>query len=89
MGLTKQEKKMLERLQQKAEEPDTPEPGRSFNINVDLGDPKQVEAARKLGLSGILDDDDDDDDDDDRDDDDDAQTEKTGPKRRGYFEGGK
>lgn len=71
---------MLEALMKKKDEPDTPPHGRSFNINVDLSDPKQVEQARKLGLSDLLFGDDDDDDDTDPEPDPDE-----GPRRRGYF----
>ena len=72
---------MLERLQQKAEEPDAPPVGRSVNFNVDLGNKDAVALALKHGL--LTEDDLDDDGDDDGGDDDDKGD--TPPKRRGYF----
>ena len=82
MGLSKDEQKMLKRLQAKAEEPDPPAVGRTLSASIDLGDEKQVAAAKKYGF---LPPDDDDGDDDDDDDDDDADADHP-PRRRGYFD---
>jgi hypothetical protein len=91
MGLTQKETRMLEALMRKKDQPDAPPASRSLNISIDLGDEKQVERARGLGLLDWItgDDDGDGDGDDDKngkngdgdgdDDDDDV------PRRRGYF----
>jgi len=84
MGLTSEEKKMLRKLQQKAEAPDPPEIGKTLNVSVDLSNPKSVAAAIKYGfLSGPDDDGSDDTDDEEMEDgsDDDDDT----PVRNGYF----
>jgi hypothetical protein len=81
MGLSAKERKMLDALTKKAEEPDAPGVGKTLNVSIDLGDEKQVARAQKLGLLDV-----EDDDDDDSDDDDDDQTDET-PRRRGYFKG--
>lgn len=81
MGLSASEKKMLERLQAKAEEPDAPPVGRTLNASIDLGDPKQVALAQKFGFLTADEVEDDIDGDDDNDDDKGDET----PKRRGYF----
>lgn len=83
MGLSKEEKRQLKALQQKEQEPDAPPIGKSVNFSVDLGDPKQVETAKSLGLLGFLQGDNDDDDE--NDDDDDDENAETGPRRKGYF----
>lgn len=80
MGLTAKEKKALEALQRKAEEPDPPAIGRSATFNIDLGDKEQVSLAQRLGLIPGDDDADDDADEDGSDDEGDET-----PKRRGYF----
>lgn len=77
MGLSAKERRLLENLQRKAEEPDPPTTGRSLHFNIDLGDPKQIAQAIKLGL--LPGDDDDDDADDDK-----NELEEA-PRRRGYF----
>lgn len=79
MGLSSKERRLLESLQRKAEEPDPPTTGRSLHFNIDLGDPKQIAQAIKLGLLPG------DDDDDDEGDDDNQQVKEEGPRRRGYF----
>lgn len=81
MGLSEKEKKILERLTKKAEEPDSAPVGKSVSVHVDLSDAKQVALAIKHGFLGADDLDDDDDGDDDGDDDKPDET----PKRRGYF----
>lgn len=79
MGLSSKERRLLESLQRKAEEPDPPTTGRSLHFNIDLGDPKQIAQAIKLGLLPG------DDDDDDEGDDDSQRVNEEGPRRRGYF----
>ena len=79
MGLNAKEKKLLESLTKKAEEPDAGPVSKSVRVNVDLSDPKSVALAIKHGFLDPDEDDDDDDDADDKDDKDDT------PKRRGYF----
>ena len=74
MGLSKEEKEVLERLSAKAKEPDTPSGNISFNL--DLSNDAAWDRARKLGLIPADDDTDDDDADDDADD---------KPSRPGYF----
>lgn len=81
MGLNAKEKKLLESLTKKSEEPDAGPVSKSVRVNVDLSDPKSVALAIK---HGFLDPDDDDDDDGDDDSDDKDDT----PKRRGYFADG-
>ena len=82
MGLTSKEKKLLENLTRKAEEPDAGPVSKSVNVLVDLKDAASVAMAKKFGF---LPDDDDDTDDDDTDDTDDADKGDDTPKRRGYF----
>ena len=82
MGLTEQEAAILAKLMKKKDEPDAPQHGRSFNITVDLGDEKQVERARRLGLSDLLGLDDTNGDGDSGEG---AEGEEA-PKRRGFFE---
>lgn len=76
--LSREEAKMLKRLQQRAEAPDDAPVGRTISAHVDLTDPKSIAAAIKHGFlsSDEVDDDDDDDDDDDPED---------TPTRKGYF----
>lgn len=50
MGLSAAEKKALERLQAKAEEPDPAPVSKSISATVDLSDPKSVAAAIKHGF---------------------------------------
>jgi hypothetical protein len=78
VALSAKEKKMLEALQAKAEEPDHSPTHRTANYSIDLSDSKAVALAKKLGLLG-------DDDDDDDDDDEDEGKEET-PKRKGFFD---
>lgn len=89
MALSSKEQKLLENLLKKKDEPERPEPGKNLNISIDLGDDKQVEKARRLGLlDWIMGDDDDDDDDDKKTDDDDDDSDDDDddvPRRRGYF----
>jgi len=85
MGLSAREAKILERLMKKKDEPDPPSIGKTLNISMDLGDEKQVERARGLGLLGFITDDDDDDDTDDEKNDDETDDDDA-PKRRGYFQ---
>ena len=80
MGLTDKEKRLMEKLQRKAEEPDAGPVSKSVNVLVDLKDAASVAMAKKFGF--LPNDDDDDDDDDDSDDDSEADD---APKRRGYF----
>lgn len=81
MGLSEKEKKMLDRLTKKAEEPDAPAMGTSRSFHIDLSDNKAVALAKSLGLLGG-----DDDDDDDDDEDDDREADDT-PNRGGFFGG--
>lgn len=80
VGLNAKEKKLLDSLTKKAEEPDSGPVSKSVRVNVDLSDPKSVALAIKHGFLDP-DEDDDDDDTDSKDDDDKDDT----PKRRGYF----
>jgi hypothetical protein len=82
VGLTSKEKKLLENLTRKAEEPDAGPVSKSVNVLVDLKDAASVAMAKKFGF--LPDDDDADDDDADGDADTDAEGDDT-PKRRGYF----
>jgi hypothetical protein len=83
VGLSASEKKLLEKLTKKAEEPDAGPVSKSVRVNVDLSDPKSVALAIKHGfLDPDEEDDDDDGDKDDKDDKDET------PKRRGYFADG-
>lgn len=50
MGLSASEKKALERLQKKAEEPDPAPVSKSISATVDLSDPKSIAAAIKHGF---------------------------------------
>lgn len=50
MGLTPEEKKLMERLSRKAEEPDPPAVGKSVNVVVDLANAAQVKLAQKFGF---------------------------------------
>lgn len=50
MGLSAAEKKALERLQQKADEPDPAPVSKSISASVDLSDPKSIAAAIKHGF---------------------------------------
>ena len=79
MGLSAAEKKMLEKLQAKAEEPDPPQIARSLTASINLGNKDEVALAKKYGFLPP-DDDDEDDTGGDEDEADDA------PKRKGYFE---
>lgn len=79
VGLTADEKKLMERLARKAEEPDEPPMGKSVSFSIDLGDDKQIAKAIKLGLLNPFSDDEDEDKEDKEDEKDDA------PKRGGYF----
>jgi hypothetical protein len=72
---------MLEALQKKAEEPDGPKVA-AVNVTVDLGDEKQLQRAKSLGLLGALFGSDDDD----EDGEDEEAEEDEAPKRRSYFE---
>lgn len=75
MALSKEEKEQLDALTKKSKERDKPE-GR-LNVNLDLGDDKQVERAKKYGfLPG---------DDDEGEGDGDGDGDEETPKRRGYF----
>lgn len=79
--LSKKEEAMFKALQEKMEAPDAPSIGRSVNVTIDLGDPKQVARAIKMGL---LDNDEDDDTEDDGAGGDDDDSDDT-PRRKGYF----
>lgn len=81
MGLTAAEKKMLERLSKKAEEPDAPPVSRSITATVDLSDPKSIAAAIKHGFLTSDEVEDLQDDEGDGESDEGDET----PKRRGYF----
>lgn len=81
MGLSPAEKKALERLQRKAEEPDPPAVGRSVTASVDLSDPKSIAAAIKYGFLTESEVEDLQDDEGDGESDEGDET----PKRRGYF----
>lgn len=81
MGLTAAEKKALERLQRKAEEPDAPPVSRSITATVDLSDPKSIAAAIKHGFLTSDEVEDLQDDEGDGESDEGDET----PKRRGYF----
>lgn len=48
--LSKEEQRMLRRLQEKSEAPDAPPIGKTVNVAVDLGDKNQVAMAQRLGL---------------------------------------
>lgn len=72
MGLTSKEKKLLESLQEKAEQEDPPTTGRSVSYHVDLSDNAAVAMAKKLGLLS-----------DDDDDDDEEEEVEEAPKRKG------
>ncbi len=80
MPLSKKEAAMLEALQKKAEEPDGPKVA-AVNVTVDLGDEKQLQRARSLGLLGALFGSEDDEDGEDE-----ETEEDEAPKRRSYFE---
>lgn len=82
MGLTPKEKRLMEKLSRKAEEPDEGPISKSVNVVVDLKDAASVALAKKFGFLPGDDDDDDDDDDDNEDDERDADD---APRRRGYF----
>jgi hypothetical protein len=75
--LSAKEAELLKKLQAKAEAPEAPASNRTLNIDIDLGDDKQVARAIKLGLLDAGDDDDGDGDDDDDGDE--------PPKRRSFF----
>jgi hypothetical protein len=77
--LSKQEQAMLEKLTAKSEAPDRSPSGRTVNVNIDLGDPKQVKMAERYGLLDGYDEDDEETEDDDTD------ADET-PKRRGFFD---
>lgn len=74
---------MLERLQQKAEQPDAPPVSKSLTAHVDLTDPKSIAAAIKHGF--LTEDEVEEMQDDDSEDDSKDET----PTRRGYFQEGK
>lgn len=78
--LTDEEKRLLRKLQEKAEAPDSPAVARSASFTIDLGDEKQLARAAKLGLIDM-----DDDSDSDNDEDDNGEPADDVPKRRGYF----
>lgn len=80
MGLSAAEKKALDRLQKKADEPDAPPVSRSVSATVDLSDPKSIAAAVKHGFLTA------DEAEDLKDDDDDNEDKKhTTPRRKSYF----
>ena len=79
--LTADEEKLLKKLTQKREAPDPGPIGRAINVSIDLGDEKQVERARRLGL---LDGFDDEDEQEDTEEEGEEEADDT-PKRRGYF----
>lgn len=82
MGLTAAEKKALDRLQKKAEEPDSPPVSKSISATVDLSDPKSIAAAVK---HGFLTEDQADDLLDDAKDDSNGKKEASTPRRKSYF----
>lgn len=77
MGLTDEEKKLMAKLQKKAEEPDAPPVGKSVNVIVDLKDKAQVAMAKKFGFLP--------DDDDEEEESEEEEEVDDKPKRRGYF----
>lgn len=50
VGLTEQEKAMLDRLSKKANEPDPPPVGKSVTAHINLGNKDEVELAIKHGF---------------------------------------
>ena len=77
MGLSKEEKELMAKLQKKAEEPDAPSGNVTFSL--DLGNDSAWERAVKLGIVPGDSNGNDDDDDDKKDKPDEV------PPRRGYF----
>lgn len=50
MPLSKREQDLLDKLNKKAEEPETPPISKSISATVDLSDPKSIAAAIKHGF---------------------------------------
>lgn len=76
--LTAEEERALKRLMEKREAPDSGPVGRSVNVSIDLGDPKQVERAQRLGLLDLFEDEE-------PEVDTEADEADDTPKRKGYF----
>lgn len=76
--LTKEEQEQLDALTKKMEAKDDEGSSKVINYHVDLGDPKQVKTAQKLGFLAVFTDDE-------EEEEEEEETEQKPARRKGYL----